>query len=1096
LVLEVKMTFADVDPKVSFPALEEAIGKWWRESGTVARALERGDRRRPFIFFEGPPTANGRPGVHHLEARAVKDIVLRYRRMRGQYVVGARGGWDTHGLPVELEVEKELGFSGKPDIEAYGIARFNEACKRSVWRHVDEFERVTDRLAYWLDLEKAYVTYHNDYIESLWWILKTLWDRGLLFRDYKVTMHCPRCGTSLSDHEVSLGFEENVDDPSVWIRFRHRASGHHLDEALAGAAFLAWTTTPWTLPANAALAVNPEATYVLVERTPAGGEGGAAERLVLAEALAPAVLGEGGYTVLGAFGGEALVGVRYEPLFAGVGAGGEAVDLSTAYRLLADGFVSLEDGTGIVHVAPAYGDLEIGRKYGLPTLFSVDLSGKALPVFESEGFGGLFFKDADPLITRLLQERGQLFRSGRVRHSYPFCWRCKTPLLYYAKPSWYIRTTEKKGELLANNEQISWVPEHIKKGRFGNWLENNVDWALSRERYWGTPLPIWVCDGCGRTDVVGSVAELSARAGRDVSGLDLHRPAVDEVIWACDGCASGTLRRVPDVADCWFDSGAMPVAQWHYPFENQELFETAGQADFISEAIDQTRGWFYTLHALSTLLFDRPAFRNVICLGLILDIQGQKMSKSRGNVVEPADLLERYGADATRWYMYASGPPYQARRFAPEQVGDVLRQFMLTLWNTYSFFVTYANLDGWTPGSAADGGPPALQPIDRWVLARLNALVRDVTGMLESYDVHGPAKEIERFVDELSNWYVRRNRRRFWKAEQDADKAAAFNTLYTCLSTLARLVAPFMPYVAEELYRNLVVAPAGAAAGGPPSSVHLADWPEADAAAIDEELVAATARLLDIVGLGRSARRSAGLRVRQPLSEVVVRAPEGAASLRRFEDELRDELNVKRVRFLDVGEGLVVQRFKPNLPVVGRKYGRLVPALRGALEALSGPAADEAARAAREGRTFTLDVQGQTLELGPDDVLIEASSPPGYAVAEAGGLLVALNTTLTPDLLLEGQARDLVRFVQDARRGAGLAIADRIDLTLQPAAGADLGPLLAAYGPYLRAETLAAGITVGPPPAAAFVAEAEVDGKPVTVGLEPSRSQVPAAVDR
>jgi isoleucyl-tRNA synthetase len=1089
------MTFQDVDPRVSFPKLEEAVGRWWKAAGIVARALEQGDRDKPFIFFEGPPTANGRPGVHHLEARAVKDIVLRYRRMRGQYVVGARGGWDTHGLPVELEVEKELGFTGKPDIERYGIARFNEACRESVWRHVDEFERVTDRLGYWLDLEHAYVTYHNDYIESLWWILKTLWDRGLLFRDYKVTMHCPRCGTSLSDHEVSLGFEDDVDDPSVWVRFTYRPSAHPLDETLAGAAFLAWTTTPWTLPANAALAVKPGASYVLVERR--REEAGATEnpeRLVLAEVLAPAVLGDGGYTVLETFRGEALVGARYEPLFEGVGAGGEPVDLEQAYRVLADDFVSLEEGTGIVHIAPAYGDLEVGRKYGLPTLFSVDLAGRTLPAFASAGFGGLFFKEADPLITRVLGERGLLLRSGRVRHSYPFCWRCHTPLLYFAKPSWYIRTTEKKGELLANNEQIKWVPDHIKHGRFGDWLANNVDWALSRERYWGTPLPIWICDACGHTEVIGSVADLSERAGRDLAELDLHRPAVDEVTWACPGCkganSPGTMRRIPDVADCWFDSGAMPVAQWHYPFENRDLFEVAGQADFISEAIDQTRGWFYTLHALSTLLFDRPAYRNVICLGLILDINGQKMSKSRGNVVEPADLLERYGADATRWYMYASGPPYQARRFAPEQVGDVLRQFMLTLWNTYSFFVTYANLDGWRPAGEAGGSDgqsrPVLQPIDRWVLARLNALVRDVTAMLEGYDVHGPAKAIERFVDELSNWYVRRNRRRFWKAEQDADKAAAFDTLYTCLATLARLVAPFMPYLAEALYRNLV---AGQDESAPPS-VHLAPWPEADPAAIDEELLSATARLLDVVGLGRSARRTAGLRVRQPLGEVVVRAPEGAEALRPFEDELREELNVKRVRFLDVGEGLVVQRFKPNLPVVGRKHGRLVPALRQALEALSGPAADEAAQAVRQGRTFPLEVQGQTLDLGPEDVLIEASSPPGYAVAEAGGLLVALNTTLTPDLVREGQARDLVRFVQDARRAAELAISDRIDLTLQPASGLDLGPLLDAFGPYIRAETLAERVTVSPPRQGAFTAAADVDGKPVVIGIQ--RAVVPA----
>jgi isoleucyl-tRNA synthetase len=1106
------MAFQEVDPKVSFPRLEQEVREWWVAQSIVKKALAHGDRSRPFVFFEGPPTANGRPGVHHIESRASKDIILRYRRMRGQHVVGARGGWDTHGLPVELEVEKELGFSGKPDIERYGIAAFNEACRKSVWRYTDEWERMTDRVAFWVDLDDAYVTYHNSYIESLWWILKILWDKDLLFRDYKVTMHCPRCGTSLSDHEVAQGFEDDVDDPSVWLRFRVRPSGHALDGRLAGAAFVAWTTTPWTLPANVALAVNPQATYVLVERalegagaTAASGEPGRhdAERLVLAEALATAVLGEHGHEVLARFQGADLVDLRYENLFEGVPGHGQQVDLGQAYRVIADDFVSLEDGTGIVHIAPAYGDLEVGRKYGLPTLFSVDLAGKTLPEFESLGFAGLFFKDADPLITRNLRERGLLFRSGRVKHSYPFCWRCKTPLLYYAKPSWYIRTTARKDALLANNEQIQWVPEHIQRGRFGNWLENNVDWALSRERYWGTPLPIWVCDACGHMTVPGSVKELSDLAGRDLSDLDLHRPYVDEVTWACskdgpalessEGCA-GTQRRIPDVADCWFDSGAMPIAQWHYPFERQDVFEVAGQAEFISEAIDQTRGWFYTLHALSTLLFDRPAFRNVICLGHILDAKGQKMSKSRGNVVEPADLLETYGADATRWYMYASNPPYQPRRFSPDHVGEVLRQFMLTLWNTYSFFVTYANLDGWRPpagGDALAGVELELQPLDRWVLARLNALARDVTAMLDGYDIHGPAKEIERFVDELSNWYVRRSRRRFWKSEQDADKQAAFATLYTCLSTVAKLCAPFMPYLSEALYRNLVASQSASA----PESVHVAAWPEVDQSLVDDELLAATALLLDTVSLGRSARRTAGLRIRQPLAEVVVSAtrdPRGAERLRRFEEELRDELNVKRVRFLDVGDGLVVQRFKANLPVVGRRYGKQVPALRKALEALSGAEANAAAQAARAGRPFSLAVDGQTFQVQPDEVLIEASSPPGYTVAEGDGLLVALNTEVTPELRREGQARDLVRYVQDARKSANLAITDRIEVTLQAPAGIDLDAILQSYGDYVKAETLADVITTGEAPANAHTADAELDGGTVRVAFVRGRPAVPA----
>jgi isoleucyl-tRNA synthetase len=1074
------MAFREVSAKVQFPALEREVAEWWQAHDVVARALAAGDRARPFVFFEGPPTANGRPGVHHIEARAVKDIVIRFQRMRGRHVLGARGGWDTHGLPVEIEVEKELGFRGKPDIEAYGIAEFNRACRESVWRYIQEWERMTARIAFWIDLSRPYATCENGYIESLWWILQTLWERDLLFRDYKVTMHCPRCGTSLSDHEVSLGFEDGVDDPSVWVRLRHRPGGHPLDARLRGAAFLAWTTTPWTLPANAGLAVKPEAEYALVEYR--GADGSApAERLVLARGLAAAVLGEGRFDVVDAFEGRALEGVRYEPLFDGVLAPGERPVALTDRRVVADEFVSLEDGTGIVHIAPAYGDLTIGKKHGLPTLLSVDLAGNVLPEFEALGFGGKFFKEADPLITRLLRDRGLLFRGERVRHSYPFCWRCHTPLLYYAKPSWYIRTTARKDRLLAHNEAIHWVPDHIRHGRFGNWLENNVDWALSRERYWGTPLPIWVCDGCGAVEVVGSVAELEKRSGRDLATLDLHRPYVDEVTWPCRACA-GTARRVPDVADCWFDSGSMPVAQWHYPFENAETFARAGQADYISEAIDQTRGWFYTLHAVSTLLFDRPAFRNVICLGHILDIRGEKMSKSRGNVVDPWHLLDAYGADATRWYMYASGPPYNPRRFAPEHVGEVVRQFLLTLWNTYAFLVTYANLDGWTPAPAGAPAPAALQPIDRWALARLHALVRDVTAMLEDYDVHGPARAIEEFVEELSNWYVRRNRRRFWRAEDDADKRAAYWTLYTCLTTLARLVAPFMPHVAEALHRNLVAERDPAA----PPSVHLAPWPEADPARIDERLLADTAVLLETCSLGRAARRAAGIKVRQPVPALWVRlrTPAEAEGLRRFEPELRDELNAKRVRYLDTSAGFVQHRFKPNLPVVGRKYGKLVPAITGALRALEGEPAQAAARAVEAGRPVPLTVDGQRLELAPEELIVEASSPAGYAVAEERGMLVAVDTALTPELRDEGFARELVRHIQDARKTAAFQIADRIRVYLAPESPADdLARILGRWGDYVRGETLADEILLAAPPAQAHVERLEEDGHRVTIGI-------------
>ena len=1066
------MPFKEIDPNVSFPALEQTIEQWWKERDIVKQALAAGDRANPFIFFEGPPTANGRPGVHHVEARAGKDIIIRYHRMRGQYVIGARGGWDTHGLPVEIEVERELGFNGKPDIEKYGIAEFNAACKASVQRYIAEWERMTDRIAYWIDMEHPYSTYDNSYIESLWWIFRQLWDHGLLFRDYKVTMHCPRCGTSLSDHEVSLGFRDDVDDPSVWLRFRVRPSGHSLDEQLAGAAFVAWTTTPWTLPANVALAVKPGASYALVEYS-----GGAApERLILAEALAAQVLGEGNYQVLATFEGDSLWGVHYDNLFEGVPAPGTTVDLDQAYLVVADDFVSLEDGTGIVHIAPAYGDLEIGRKYNLPTLFSVDLAGKTYPSFDGLGFGGLFFKQADPLITRNLAERGLLFKSARVKHSYPFCWRCGTALLYYAKPSWYIRTTAKKDRLLANNAQIDWVPEHIRAGRFGNWLENNIDWAISRERYWGTPLPLWLSEDGQHIECIGSLAELEAKTGQSHRELDLHRPYVDEVTWVDP--QHGLMRRIPDVADCWFDSGAMPVAQWHYPFENQDVFAQAGQANYISEAIDQTRGWFYTLHALSTLLFDRPAYQHVICLGHILDVKGEKMSKSKGNVVDPWMLMQNYGADATRWYMYASAPPYNPRRFAPEHVGEVLRQFVLTLWNTTSFFVTYANLDGWTPTVE----PPAaetLQPIDRWALARLHALIRDVTAAFERYDIHTPAKLIESFVDELSNWYVRRNRRRFWKAEHDADQHAAYQTLYTCLTTLSRLLAPFMPFLSEQLYQTLVAEQTEGVA----QSVHLAAWPQADQALIDESLLADTATLLQAISLGRAARRSAGLKVRQPLGALWLRVPGGqAGGVRRFEAELRDELNVKQVRYLDASAALVEYRFKPNLRVVGKQYGKLVPALTQALAGLAGDAARAAAQAVEAGQPFALAVGDQTLTLAPEAVLVESSAPEGYAVAEGAGVLVALDTAVTPELRAEGLARELVRQVQDARKATGLAISDRIAVTL--AGGGDgLAKLLERWGASVQAETLAVSLTLGAPEDGAQTSTIALDDQPLTLGL-------------
>ncbi|NJP06649.1 MAG: isoleucine--tRNA ligase [Chloroflexaceae bacterium] len=1088
--------FQPVQTNVSFPSLETDILEWWQQHQIVAKSLLAGDR--PFVFYEGPPTANGQPGFHHIISRSFKDIILRYRAMQGYRIIGRREGWDTHGLPVEIEVEKELGFSGKPDIERYGIAEFNQRCRESVWRYIQEWKVFSNRIAYWLS-EDAYITYENHYIESLWWIFRQLWDKGLLFRDYKVTMHCPRCGTSLSDHEVSQGFKEDVDDPSVWVRFRLQAPtapdapAHPLAAELAGHSLLAWTTTPWTLPANVALCVNPTATYALVTLPDSD------DTLLLAADLVTQVLGEQA-TVQRTYQGQDLVGLTYESLFQGVAAPGETIDWSTTYRVIADDFVSLEDGTGVVHIAPAYGDLEIGRRYGLPTLFSVDLNGNVLPNFADQGFGGLFFKKADPHITRNLRERGLLFKGARVRHSYPFCWRCDTPLLYYAKPSWYIRTTAFKQQLIANNQRIYWVPEHIRDGRFGNWLENNIDWAVSRERYWGTPLPVWVSDDAAHMECIGSLAELEQKVGRSLADLDLHRPYVDELTWpAPDG--HGTMRRIPDVADCWFDSGAMQVAQWHYPFENQEQFAAAHPADYICEAVDQTRGWFYTLHALGTLLFQRPAFEHVICLGHILDAEGQKMSKSRGNVVNPWDIFNQYGVDALRWYLFSSSPPGNPRRFSASLVEESLRQFLLTLWNTYSFFVTYANLDSnsidlsaWLAEDETTRQrllASITNPIDRWALGWLNQVVQRVTASMEAYDVVTAARLIERFVDDLSNWYVRRNRRRFWKSEADSDKQSAYYTLYTCLVTVTRLAAPFVPFITESIYQNLVVEAAQQAGVDPATvaeSVHLARWPQTQTSLIDTQLIADTDVLLRVISLGRAARKQSGVKVRQPLSEVWVRTaqPAEVEGIKRFESELADELNIKTVRYLDAAAELVTYRCKPNLRLLGKKYGKLVPALNETLRNLSEEQSRQVAHAVEAGQPVHLEVAGQTMELFPDEVLIETTSPEGYAVAEHDGTLVALNITLTPELRLEGAARDLVRNVQDSRKNAGLEISDRIVLYLHGTgddAATMLDEIIATWGQYVQAETLATDLVHGAAPANAYTEQMQLDEQPIGLGI-------------
>ncbi|MSQ41768.1 MAG: isoleucine--tRNA ligase [Dehalococcoidia bacterium] len=1068
----------------------------WRERDVFRRSVEERPDAPLFSFYEGPPTANGNPGVHHVLARVFKDLIPRYRTMRG-YRVPRKGGWDTHGLPVELEVERELGLSSKREIEAYGVEAFNQKCRESVFRYVAEWERMTERIGFWIDMDEAYATYSNDYIETCWWIFQMLWRHDLVFRDYRVTPHCPRCETSLSSHEIALGYREDTTDPSVTVRFRlDRARNPEAPAAVRLAdgvptAILAWTTTPWTLSGNTALAVAPEAEYALIE----ANRDGNTERLVLAAARVAAVTPEA--KLLATFPGRTLLGLRYEPLYdvdawPGVEArafvDGRAQPLAPgetppARRVIASPAVSTEDGTGVLHVAPAFGaeDYALGRDEGLMFLQPVTLSGTMIG-----GPGdGVFAKQADEPIMRDLAQRGLLWRRETVRHTYPFCWRCGTPVLYYAKPSWYIRTTAVKERLLEHNRAIHWVPEHLRDGRFGEWLEGNVDWAVSRERYWGTPLPLWLCELCGHVDCIGSYAELRqrARAGTIAveASFDPHRPYVDAVELDCPQC-NGTMRRTPEVADAWFDSGAMPYAQWHYPFEHAGDFAARFPADFICEAVDQTRGWFYTLHALATLLHrveEAPqgiAYRNVISLGLILDGEGQKMSKSRGNVVDPWTVLDEHGADALRWYLYTAAPPGNERRFSSPLVGDAARRFLSTLWNTCSFFVTYANLADFDPASPPPAG--ARSELDRWVRSELHRTVERATEALEAYEPSDAARPIGEFVDQLSNWYVRRSRRRFWKSDDSADTQAALHTLYECLTTVTRLLAPFTPFIAEALYQNLV---AGRLAGAP-DSVHLDAWPQADAAAIDEQLSADVALVQRMASLGRAARAKAQLRVRQPLQMVwlVPRHDAQQAALNRFKETIRDELNVKYVEVTGNASSLQY-RLRPNLPVLGPRLGKDVQRVRRALDA-----ADAALIMRRMRRGEPIELDGFVLTAA--DILVDEKAPAGWSVASEAGYSVVLETAITPELLAEGWARDVVRLLQDLRRDAGFAVSDRIHVRYT---GDDaVRAVFAAHGGYIAEETLALSIEEGDAAAGddGARAEASLDGHATTLAVRRAQS--------
>ena len=1048
--------FKPVAPKLKITQVEEAVLRTWK----IRHIFEKSEKQRrgspEYVFYEGPPTANGLPGVHHVLARAFKDIFPRYKTMRGYHVI-RRGGWDTHGLPVEIEVEKQLGFNSKSQIEEYGIGPFNELCRKSVFNYIQDWEKLTDRIAFWVDLESAYVTYTNDYIESVWWILKSFWDKDLLYQGFKVVPYCPRCGTPLSDHEVAQGYSDAVD-PSVFVRLPL------IDDP--GTSLLIWTTTPWTLPGNVAVAAHPDVEYVIVERKlPDGSK----EKLILAKDLVEKVFRDDPVEVYETFKGKKLKGMRYKPLFTFL-----ALEKPAHYVVLED-FVTTEDGTGLVHMAPAFGaeDMEAALEFDLPVLQTVAEDGTFIP--EVRPWSGKFVKDADPLITEDLDSRGLLYRAETYTHTYPFCWRCDTPLIYYARGTWYIRTTQYKDKLVDLNQEINWYPEHIKNGRFGNWLENNVDWALGRERYWGTPLPIWDCENCHHQLAVGSVAELSELAGEDLSELDLHRPYVDEVHFDCPEC-DGQMRRVLELIDVWFDSGAMPVAQWHYPFENQAAFEEQFPADYICEAVDQTRGWFYSLHAISTLLFEQVSFRNVLSLGLILDGDGLKMSKSRGTVIDPWDVINEHGADAFRWYLYTASPPGQERRFSVDLVGEVMRGFTLTLWNVYSFFVTYALLDEWKPKPPGEGPLESENDLDRWLLSELHTLVRDVTDSFENYDVLGATRPIQNFVDTLSKWYLRRSRRRFWKSESDSDKETAYATLYEALTTISKLLAPTMPFMAEELYQNLVYAVDPHA----PESVHLADWPKYSQPRINETLNADMRLVMRLASLGHSARNQAAIKVRQPLAEAAFSVGNllEAQALERNAALLADELNVKRVTALTSAGEAVAYTLNPLPKQLGSKYKSQFPAIRSAILNLD---AQKAAQELLNGDSITISVDGEYFEILPDEVEVRAEAHEGLVVASEGAYLAALKTDLTPELVREGLAREFVRRVQDLRKQADFDIADRIYLFAS--ASPNLDQAVQEYREYIMGETLTLELKSGEPPPDAATATFEFDGEQVQVGL-------------
>ena len=1037
--------YKKVPTTLNFVEREKETLKFWKDNQIFEKSVQLRQGAPAYTFFDGPPTANGKPHIGHVLTRAMKDIIPRYKTMRG-YDVLRKAGWDTHGLPVELEVEKELGLDGKEQIEQYGVIPFIQKCKESVWKYKGEWEVMSDRMGFWADMDNPYITYDNDYIESEWWALKAIYEKGLLYKGHKIVPYCPRCGTALSSHEVAQGYKE-VKETSATVRFRVP------DEE--NTYFLAWTTTPWTLPSNVSLCVNPDVTYAYVR---VDGK----ETLIMAKDLIGTVLEGHDTEIIKEVVGRELEYKHYEPLFECTrkAAGGK-----DAFYVMVDDYVTTTDGTGIVHNAPAFGedDYRVCKKYDLPFVQMVDSKGE---MCGGTPWDGVFVKKADPMVLKDLDERGLLFAAPRFEHSYPFCWRCDTPLIYYARSSWFIAMTKVKDRLIDYNRRINWIPETIKEGRMGNFLENVIDWGISRERYWGTPLPVWVCDKCGKIHVVGSRKELSELTGCD-ENVELHKPYVDPLTWKCE--CGGTMRREPVVIDCWFDSGSMPFAQWHYPFENKDKFQRRYPANFISEAIDQTRGWFYTLSAIAACLFDSPAFLNCIVLGHVQDKEGRKMSKHIGNVVDPWVLLDNQGADAVRWYFYTSSMPWLPNRFSAEAVSESQRKYMGTFWNTYAFYILYADIDNFDP-TQHKLVRENLTPMDRWILSRLNTLIGHVEAYLDDLKMTEAGREMQDFMDDLSNWYVRRCRERYWGKDMTADKEAAYMTLYTVLKTMALISAPFTPFMSETMYQNMVRTVDKSA----PESIHLCDWPKKDESFIDPELEANMAAVLDIVVLGRSARNAANIKNRQPVASMYV---QGKALPDMYVSIIADELNVKEVRFVDDASSFISYRVKPQLKTLGPRYGKLLPKIN---QYLAGEGVGNAVVAAHNrGESYKFDIDGTEISLAAEDVLVSTEENAGFVTVTEHDLSVVLDTNLTPELIEEGFVREIVSKVQTMRKEAGFEVTDHIVLSHH--GNSLIEGIFARHGAEIAADTLADSIKLG---SAGYVKDWEINGESVTLGVE------------